>query len=63
MPLRLRINLPVLVATLDEAGGGVCGALSWFRAWAAYRYTVENSLYVAPDQQGQGIGRQLLKCL
>ena len=52
-------RLPVLVATLN---GQVVGfaALSWFRAWAAYRYTVENSLYVAPDHQGQGIGRQLL---
>jgi L-amino acid N-acyltransferase YncA len=52
-------GLPVLVATLDDQVVGFA-ALSWFRAWAAYRYTVENSLYVAPDQQGQGIGRQLL---
>jgi phosphinothricin acetyltransferase len=52
-------QLPVLVATLGEQVVGFA-ALSWFRAWAAYRYTVENSLYVAPDQQGQGIGKQLL---
>jgi L-amino acid N-acyltransferase len=31
-----------------------------FRAWQAYKYTVENSVYVAADQRGKGIGKLLL---
>lgn len=31
-----------------------------FRAWAAYKYSVENSIYVAPDCRGKGIGKLLL---
>jgi phosphinothricin acetyltransferase len=52
-------NLPVLVAT-DE--GRVVGFASYgpFRPWPAYLYTIENSIYVAPDQRGKGIGGALL---
>ncbi len=52
-------NLPVLVA-LD--GGTVSGFASYgpFRPWPAYQFTVENSVYVAPDRRGQGVGRRLL---
>jgi L-amino acid N-acyltransferase len=31
-----------------------------FRAWAAYQYTVENSVYVSSDQRGKGVGKRLL---
>jgi phosphinothricin acetyltransferase len=31
-----------------------------FRLRAAYRYTVEDSVYVAPDAQGRGVGRAAL---
>lgn len=31
-----------------------------FRPRAAYRYTLEDSVYVAPDAVGQGVGRALL---
>jgi L-amino acid N-acyltransferase YncA len=50
---------PVLVA---ETAGRVVGYASFgaFRAWPAYRHTVENSVYVAPDVRGQGVGTQLL---
>jgi L-amino acid N-acyltransferase YncA len=34
-----------------------------YRPRPAYRFTVENSVYVAPDQQGKGIGRALLPAL
>ncbi len=34
-----------------------------FRARPAYRYTVEDSIYVAPDAVGQGLGRALLERL
>ncbi len=31
-----------------------------FRAWQAYKYTVENSVYVDAARRGQGIGKLLL---
>lgn len=52
-------GLPVFVA--DDAGAVVgFSSLGPFRAWAAYKYTVENSIYIAPDRRGQGIGKLLL---
>ncbi|MBC7920331.1 MAG: N-acetyltransferase [Ferruginibacter sp.] len=52
-------QLPVFVADED---GKVCGwsALNAFRPWIGYRFTVENSVYVAADRRGQGIGKLLL---
>lgn len=53
---------PVIVA---ESPDGVLGfaALGPFRAWPAYRYSLENSIYVAPESRGRGIGGLLLKAL
>ncbi|MEM6519529.1 MAG: N-acetyltransferase family protein [Cyanobacteria bacterium P01_D01_bin.71] len=51
--------LPVIVAELQGQVAGF-GALGAFRAWQAYQYTVENSLYVAANHRGQGLGKQLL---
>lgn len=50
---------PYLVAEQagEIAGYAYAGA---YRARPAYRGTVENSVYVAPDRQGRGIGRALL---
>ncbi len=42
------------------AGYGYANA---FRPRPAYRFSVENSIYVAPDHQSQGIGRALLAAL
>jgi phosphinothricin acetyltransferase len=52
-------SYPFLVA---EEGGQVQGYAygSPFRARPAYRFTVEDSIYVAPDAKGRGIGRSLL---
>ncbi len=52
-------GFPYLVV---EAGGHVLGYsyASHFRTRPAYRYTVEDSVYVAPEATGQGIGRRLL---
>jgi phosphinothricin acetyltransferase len=36
---------------------------SAFRTRPAYRYTVEDSVYVHPDWSGRGIGRQLLRAI
>ncbi|HZC17403.1 MAG TPA: GNAT family N-acetyltransferase [Caulobacteraceae bacterium] len=55
-------GLPYLVAEIDGAVAGFAYA-SPFRARAAYRYTVEDSVYIAPDRLGQGIGKALLKAV
>jgi len=56
---KLKEGHPVFVA---ESQGRVVGFSSYgpFRAWAAYKYTVENSVYVSADQRGQGIGQLLI---
>ena len=52
-------SLPVLVA--DEAGA-VRGFATYgpFRAWPAYKYSVENSVYVDPAVYRRGIGSSLV---
>ena len=57
---RRRDNYPVLVAA--NAGEAVVGwsALNPFHARAGYRFTAENSVYVAAGSRGQGIGKLLL---
>ena len=57
-----RRNLPFLVA---EENGTVCGyayATPW-RPKPAYRYTVEDTVYIAHDRTGRGLGRALLGAL
>jgi L-amino acid N-acyltransferase YncA len=57
-----RHGLPYLVA--DDAGAVAGFAYaSPFRTRAAYRYTVEDSVYIASDQMGQGIGKTLLSAV
>lgn len=52
-------GLPYLVA--EEAGRVVGFAYgNWFKPRPAYRFSVEDSIYLAPDQQGKGLGRLLL---
>ncbi|MEP9350251.1 N-acetyltransferase family protein [Xanthobacter sp. KR7-225] len=53
---------PYLVAELDGVLAGYAYA-SAFRPRAAYRHTVEDSIYVAPGFQGRGLGRALLTAL
>ena len=52
-------GLPYLVA---EEGGKIVGFAygNWFKPRAAYRYSVEDSIYLAPDQHRKGLGRALL---
>jgi phosphinothricin acetyltransferase len=52
------LGLPYLVAD-DGAVVGYAYATR-FRPRAAYRFTVEDSVYVAADQMGRGIGKALM---
>jgi len=52
-------GLPYLVAEVDGTVAGFAYA-GPFRPRAAYRYTVEDSVYLAPERTGQGIGKALL---
>lgn len=54
------------IAAADEAAGGAVVGYAYggpHRPRPAYRYTVENSVYLAPEAQGGGIGRALLETL
>lgn len=55
-------GLPWLVAEADGIILGYAYA-GPFRPRAAYRYTVEDSVYVAPDAQRRGVGRALLEAV
>ena len=53
-------GFPVL--GLEAEGGTLMGFASYgaFRAFAAYKYTVEHSVYVDARFRGRGVGRRLL---
>jgi phosphinothricin acetyltransferase len=55
-------GFPYIVA---EFGGHVAGYayVGPFRPRPAYRFIVEDSVYIAPDRQGLGLGRALLERL
>jgi L-amino acid N-acyltransferase len=56
-------GLPVFVA-VDDAGTVLgWGSLSRFHDRKGFRFTVENSLYVRPSAQKQGIGGRLLAAI
>ncbi len=56
------VELPWLVA---EHAGRVAayGYAAPYRTRPAYRFTVEDSVYVAPSARGQGVGRALLEAV
>jgi L-amino acid N-acyltransferase YncA len=58
----LKAGYPYIVA---ERGGEILGYAyaGAYRTRPAYRSTVEDSIYIAPLAQGQGIGRVLLESL
>jgi phosphinothricin acetyltransferase len=55
------LNLPYLVAVADDVIGYAYAAP--YRARAAYRHTLEHSVYVHPDHVGHGVGRTLMQAL
>jgi L-amino acid N-acyltransferase YncA len=56
---KLNKGIPVIVADIN---GRAVGFTSYgpFRAWPAYKYSIEHSVYVHPDFRNQGIARKLL---
>ncbi|MGU7781175.1 N-acetyltransferase family protein [Burkholderia sp. PU8-34] len=54
-------GFPVVGAV--DASGTLLGFASWgtFRAFPAYKYTVEHSVYVHHAQRGRGLGERLLR--
>ena len=55
-------GLPYLVADFGGAVAGY-GYCTLYRSRSAYRYALEDSIYVRPDAQGRGVGRALLSNL
>lgn len=55
-----RERYPVFVAVGPEDRVLGWSSLSQYRERIGYRFTAENSVYVAADQRGKGIGRLLL---
>jgi phosphinothricin acetyltransferase len=58
----LNAGLPYLVAELDGRVVGYCYATA-YRSRSAYRFTIENSVYVENGLGGRGIGKALLETL
>ncbi len=58
----LALKLPYLVAERSGRVVGYCYA-SRYRARSAYRFTLEDSIYVDAAELGRGIGRALLSSL
>jgi phosphinothricin acetyltransferase len=55
-------GLPFLVAESNGAVAGYAYCTQW-KSRPAYRHTVEDSVYVAPDAVGRGVGGRLLDAL
>lgn len=57
---KARGNYPVI--GVEDEQGELMGFASYgpFRAWPAYKYTIEHSVYVDARFRGQGVGRALL---
>lgn len=55
-------GFPYLVAEIDKAVIGYAYA-GPYRPRPAYRFSVENSIYLDPKAQGQGVGTRLLQTL
>lgn len=53
-------HYPVFVAVNDQNGVVGWSALNRFHDRMGYRFTAENSVYVAADQRGKGIGTLLM---
>lgn len=53
------------VIGIEDDAGTLLGFASYgtFRAWPAYKYSVEHSIYIHRDHRGRGLGRTLLQAI
>lgn len=60
---KARGGFPVI--GLEDADGKLLAFASYgtFRAWPAFKYSVEHSIYVHPEHRGQGLGPVLMQAL
>jgi L-amino acid N-acyltransferase YncA len=58
----ISLNLPYLVIETEGAVAGYAYA-GPFRPRPAYRFTVEDSIYLSPEWRGRGLGQMLLEDL
>ena len=56
-------NFPVIGAVNETGQLLGFGSYGTFRAWPAYKYSVEHSVYVAAAHRGKGLGKMLLQQL
>lgn len=56
---RKQQGFPIFVAIQDEKILGF-STIGPFRPWPGYRYTVENSVYVAKESRGRGVANLLM---
>lgn len=56
-------NFPVI--GIEDEAGKLLGFASYgtFRAWPAFKYSVEHSIYVHKDARGMGLGKVLLAAI
>ena len=56
-------NFPVIGLEDDHGQLLAFGSYGTFRAWPAYKYTVEHSVYVHRDHRGRGLGESVMRAL
>jgi phosphinothricin acetyltransferase len=56
-------NFPVIGAVGETGELLGFGSYGTFRAWPAYKYSVEHSVYVAAPHRGKGLGKMLLEAV
>lgn len=54
---------PVLGLITDSAGLVGFASYGAFRAWPAYKYTVEHSIFIHHEHRGKGLGNKLMRAL
>jgi phosphinothricin acetyltransferase len=57
---KIKNNFPVIGLMDNNQTLVAFGSYGTFRAWPAYKYTVEHSLYVHKDYRGRGYGKLIL---